>query len=363
MDYLNLRIKKLKNYSFFLFLIPTVALIGSLLISNLLIGFNFKPGETKFVSYKNERNSLPLTFECNKDNNFCINLILPKHKKLNLCNEYLLISEYSVNEKKYPAAEFLAKFTFQDGKKILLKKEYENNIIRNKISHGETKNKNCIINSKFYFIYKIIPQPFNFIKVIKENKKYVAATSITVNPLLDGQTSISNVVKRFPINLIFKPLLYITIILMILYWFNNKKILSKILTEQKPNKFFIFGIASSIFLFLHIIFLGMETDIVILKKLKRLIIVLFVLCEVIAQFLLVRKLYKHKNLLNQFIHKNILSIKIIFVGIILFVTVLILLALTFYNLPSTIDYILEWNYFLILLIFYLLTSLMWKKKL
>ena len=41
--------------------------------------------------------------------------------------------------------------------------------------------------------------------------------------------------------------------------------------------------------------------------------------------------------------------------------ILILTILIFYNLPSNIDYILEWNYFLILLIFYFLSYLMWKK--
>ena len=34
----------------------------------------------------------------------------------------------------------------------------------------------------------------------------------------------------------------------------------------------------------------------------------------------------------------------------------------FYDLDSKVDYILEWNYFLILLFFYLLSFFMWKKN-
>ena len=37
-------------------------------------------------------------------------------------------------------------------------------------------------------------------------------------------------------------------------------------------------------------------------------------------------------------------------------------SMQLWDLDSKIDYILEWNYFLILLIFYLLSSIMWKKN-
>ena len=59
---------------------------------------------------------------------------------------------------------------------------------------------------------------------------------------------------------------------------------------------------------------------------------------------------------------KILNIKIIFVTIIILTTVVVVSILSFNNLDSSIDYILEWNYFALLLIFYLLSYLMWKKR-
>ena len=57
-----------------------------------------------------------------------------------------------------------------------------------------------------------------------------------------------------------------------------------------------------------------------------------------------------------------LNLKIIFVSAIILCTVIILITLAIFDLDSKVDYILEWNYFLFLLIFYLLSSIMWKKQ-
>ena len=53
--------------------------------------------------------------------------------------------------------------------------------------------------------------------------------------------------------------------------------------------------------------------------------------------------------------------KLIFVTFVCSFTFIMLTILIFYQLDAKIDYILEWNYFLILLLFYFLSFLMWKK--
>ena len=72
-------------------------------------------------------------------------------------------------------------------------------------------------------------------------------------------------------------------------WFLSIEILN-----SRNNKFVFFGKASALFLFLHIIFLGMEIDSKNFNLLRKLVIV-FILSEIIAQFLLTIKLFKNKK--------------------------------------------------------------------
>ena len=89
---------------------------------------------------------------------------------------------------------------------------------------GFILNKFCIKNSNYYNIYKKFPFIFEFLSNLKSNNKYAAATSKAVYPFLYGESSISNIVKRFPVNYLFKPLFYISSILMLMYWLYYQKI-------------------------------------------------------------------------------------------------------------------------------------------
>ena len=147
---------------------------------------------------------------------------------------------------------------------------------------------------------------------------------------------------------------------MLLYWLYFQRIFNLILNKKGIKKFFIFGTLSSLFLFLHVLFLGVETDSNIFKSLRKLIILLFIFCELAAQFFLAKRIYLSRSLISNFTFKSIIYLKIIFVSIIILISLIILSILTIYNLPDQIDNFLEWNYFLVLLIFYLLSSIMWK---
>ncbi len=148
---------------------------------------------------------------------------------------------------------------------------------------------------------------------------------------------------------------------MLFYWIYYNNIIKKLTRYTKNYYFFIFGILSASFLFLHIFFLGWTFESEFLTKLRRTFIVFFILFEILSQAFLIKKLLSIKDEFSKFFHSLIIILKLIFVIFICASSILILSILIFYDLSSKFDYILEWNYFLILLFFYFLSFLMWKK--
>lgn len=378
---LSAGILKLRRLSFYLFLFPTIAIIFSLFLNNIIVTFYF-------VEADKLSNTFPITLDCNKQNNFCRDIYDPKNPSLNFsgiptydkppkiysldnCQLFETESQFVINDELQKFSDF---FLYENNYEKFQKLNFENDGLGNpkssinnkkiqvKIFENDRINQSCIVNSSLYKYYKVFPQIFVFIRNIRLDKKYLPATAGSVNPFLYGETSISNIVKRYPINFLFKPLLYITSLLMLLYWTTYKKVLSKITNDKKFNKFLIFGVISSIFLFLHVLFLGTEIDSKIFHKIRRFIVIIFLFSELLAQYYLVRKLYSIKEILKKYTNTSILNLKIIFVSIVLIISTIIIIALIIYNFPSSVDNILEWNYFLILLFFYLLSSLMWKKN-
>ena len=343
MDLLK-NIKKLRVTALLLFVLPTVAIFGSLIFHNYLVSFNF----FKNIDFKFNKNTPGETIDilCTPENEYCLNLKLDRVDNLNECyvNEvdlkYLddLGREYGAYGTVNKSLIDKLKMNNFDGRKLFVRAE-----ITNKLS--ET----CILNSESLFFYKIFPLFFEKMFHFKFEKRIILGTSETVNPFIYGETSISNIVKRFPINLIFKSLLYFSVAFMIFYWtyFNNF--------------FFLFGIFSAIFLLLHVIFLGWKFESDFFTKLRRTYIVFFIFFELLAQSFLIRKLFLIKNSLKTYINYKVIYLKLYFVLIICLCSFTILLTLIFYDLKPNIDYILEWNYFVVLLIFYLLTFFMWKR--
>ena len=87
----------------------------------------------------------------------------------------------------------------------------------------------------------------------------------------------------------------------------------------------------------------------------------FVIFEIVAQTYLVLTFYSMKNYINDFINPNILKIKIFLVTTLIVVA---LISIPIIGLPGnkSIKHALEWDYFLGVISFYLLTFFMWKKK-
>ena len=188
-------------------------------------------------------------------------------------------------------------------------------------------------------------------------------------PYIDGGTSISRTARYFPNYLIFKPAMFLTSYLLIKYWILNKHIVNSFEQNHKHiKKFVFFGIASAIALTIHSIFLGIKFDNDIYKLFRRVIMLSFIIFEIVAQAYLVASFYSFRNKLMNYINNKILTIKILLVSVLIIVAVI---SIPIISLPGNdflgfnlkyFKHALEWDYFIGVISFYLLTFFMWKKN-
>ena len=342
-------INKLRFIALFLFLVPAVGLLGSLFIHNYLVSFKFDRDFN--YNFAVEKPGARISIMCTELNDYCRDENFQKFSKLGDCYQNKLLVYYSSEN-----GDILSPETYNKNINDFKRNVYYNYELSNELSDT------CILNSNKLPLYNLFPFYFESIYKLKNNKKTVLGTSVAVNPFFKGETSISNIVKRYPIKFFFKPIMYITIILMIFYWYNFNIIFKTLINQKENFYFFYFGILSAIFLFLHILFLGWTFENDFLTKLRRKYIVFFILFEILSQAFLINKILSIKDKFQQYLNSLMITLKLLFVLFICSSSGLILVILIFYNLSSKLDYILEWNYFLILLIFYFLSYLMWKKS-
>ena len=87
----------------------------------------------------------------------------------------------------------------------------------------------------------------------------------------------------------------------------------------------------------------------------------FIIFEIVAQSLLVYRLFKLKSLIKKYINNYVLILKIILVSILVIVAIVSLpIVVTSGNVHF--KHGLEWNYFVGVILFYLLTFLFWKRE-
>ncbi len=198
------------------------------------------------------------------------------------------------------------------------------------------------------------------------NKQDVLAGFIF--PYFDGGASISRTARVFPTYLIFKPAMFLTAYLLIKYWIYNKSIVLSINGDHKYiKKFIFFGIGSAICLVVHSIFLGIKFEYDLYKLFRRVIMLAFIIFEIVAQAYLVATLYSFRKKLSNFINYKILTLKIVLVSCLIVIAVV---SIPIISLPGdnflglnlkSFKHALEWDYFLAVISFYLLTFFMWKK--
>jgi len=181
-------------------------------------------------------------------------------------------------------------------------------------------------------------------------------------PYIDGGASISRTARPFPSWLVFKSTMFLTSFLLIKYWLYNREIIQHFKKDHKYiKKIIFFGIGSAIFLTIHSIFLGIRFDYDLYKFFRRFVLLSFIIFEIIAQAYLVAIFYSMKKELKKFINVTYLRIKLILVSILIFVAII---SIPLISLPGNkfLKHALEWDYFLGVISFYLLTFLMWNTK-
>ena len=129
-------------------------------------------------------------------------------------------------------------------------------------------------------------------------------------PYIDGGASISRTARVFPTYLVFKPAMFLTSFLLIKYWFFNRDIILQLNGGHKHIKKIVnFGVASAIALTLHSIFLGVKFDYDLYKLFRRVIMLMFIIFEIVAQVYLVIILYSFRDKLVIEIYKSSKYIK------------------------------------------------------
>ncbi len=180
-------------------------------------------------------------------------------------------------------------------------------------------------------------------------------------PYIDGGASISRTARVFPTYLIFKPAMFLTSYLLIRYWLWNKNILSHFQHDAKHlNKIVFFGISSAVLLTIHSIFLGIKFDYDLYKLFRRVVMLLFIIFEIVAQAYLVLTLYKIKEKIKDHINIKFLVAKRFLVTGLIIIAIVSIPIISFEG-NKAFKHALEWDYFLGVIFFYCLTFFMWKK--
>ena len=188
-------------------------------------------------------------------------------------------------------------------------------------------------------------------------------------PYFDGGASISRTARPYPSWLVFKPAMFLTSYLLIKYWLFNRDIIIFFKSDHKNiKKIVFFGIASAIALTIHSIFLGIKFDNDLYKLFRRIVMLSFIVFEIVAQAYLVATFWSFKEKLKDYINPAVLSLKIILVSLLIIVAVI---TIPIISLPGDVffgiqlkffKHALEWDYFIGVITFYLLTFFMWRKS-
>ena len=106
--------------------------------------------------------------------------------------------------------------------------------------------------------------------------------------------------------------------------------------------------------------MGIKFDNDLYKLFRRIILLCFIIFEITAQFYLVKTIYSLKKKIFKFINEKVLKTKLILVSLLIIIAII---SIPLISMPGNtfLKHALEWDYFLGVITFYLLTFFMWKK--
>ena len=357
----NKFIKKIRIYAAVSFFLPLIAIISCLNVYKLLgqtepyhgANWNEKEIEYPYAEYSLSQNNFASYTFAN-------------------CPKYKFITYYITTDNQIIAHndQTVVK-TFDDIKNKWENDEKIENLSKNNkvksviIKQGKIENNKCVKNHRFAYLLLNNFNTLDKIFVIAKEKNATGFAKVK-NPYLYGEVSISRTARYFPATLIFKPLIILSSIFLLLYWKNNLNFFKELENQNiliRPSKiFFYFGVFSCVFLILHASFLGIDFDSQLFRKIRKLIIILFIFFEISAQIFLTKNLFKFKEKLEKYINIWILKLKITFITVVLIITCTLFAFLVWGDLSTSFKHVLEWNYFSLLLIYYFLSRLLWKPR-
>ena len=274
--------------------------------------------------------------------------------------------KYKYSKKYYTTDNQIIEYT--EDKAALLRSLKKINKIKSIVrTQQNIEEKRCVKNSRFaYLLLNNINVLEKFMLIAAKNDR-ISGFGKVKNPYLYGEVSISRTARYFPSTLIFKPFIILSSIFLLLYWRSNlnlfKELENRSILDKTSKKFFYTGVFSCVFLILHALFLGLDFDSELFSKIRKIIIILFIISEIFAQFFLTKTLFKFRDQLKNYINPFFLKIKVAFVLIIFFITFIAFTFLIWGDLDSSHKHVLEWNYFSALLFYYLLSRFLWKRYL
>jgi len=183
------------------------------------------------------------------------------------------------------------------------------------------------------------------------------------NPFINGCYTISRIGRSHPGVLIFKPMMLITVIMIIAYSFEHVRIFKKFLISKVYlNLILLFGLVSAACLLTYILFLGVEGS-EVWKFMRRGGIFIYIISLVFSQFFIALSYMKIKD--DYQVIVSFQAIKVTFYHsffVVIFGFVLFLFTNRFPQLTTwNTRIIIEWNYFLFMSLFFLNTYFVWKK--
>ena len=345
-------VNRIKRYSVISFILPLIAINSCLLIFKYIGSVAHGPINIQMYADL-EWEKTEHSYKFSEYNRITTNL---EKRSYTNCPKY----EYS---QYYHTVEDKTLLAVSKNKKIIQNLTKENKIKSVSFKTGDSLNYQCIKNysDKFLLIKK-----YDWIEKILKRAININTTGFTYikNPYIYGEVSISRTARYFPSVIIFKSLVLLSALILFFYWKNNLNFFNDLsgnkIIDKFSRKFFYFGLLSCIFLTLHASFLGLDFDSEIFKKIRRLIIILFILFEILAQIFLTIHFFKFREQLKSYINLIILKSKIVFVFIVSLSTVVAFAVLAFGDPSTAFKHILEWNYFTFLLLYYFLSRLIWK---
>jgi hypothetical protein len=183
------------------------------------------------------------------------------------------------------------------------------------------------------------------------------------NPFVNGCYSISRVGRSYPVVLLFKPMMIITVILMIAYFFEHYRIFKKFLLNKIfLNIILLSGFVSSFSLLVYIIFLGVEGS-ELWRFMRRGGIFIYIISLIISKFLIILTYLKIKNNYQVVISRKIIDINFYYILLLIICGIIIILFIDIFSLTTSwyVKNIIQWNYFLLMNLFFFNTYFIWKK--